>query len=86
MVIYAVWRKRGLGVWAFTLVWLFLSIYDHMSTVTAAFTTPGPQIFGGGTSPMPSNGTFPAIQAIIDAALFVYVAQQKVRLMFAGKS
>lgn len=84
IVIYAVWRKRGLWVWAFTLIWLFLSIYDHMSTVTAAATTPGPQIFGGGTTPNASNGTFPGIQAIIDVLFFIYLAQEKIRLMFVG--
>lgn len=89
MVMYVVWRKQGLWVWAFTLVWLFLSIYDHMSTVAASATTPPPQFFiqsfGADTTPSLSNATMPIVQAVIDAVLFIYLAQEKVRLMFADK-
>lgn len=89
VVIYVVWRKQGLWVWALTLVWLFLSIYDHMSTVAASATTPPPQFFiqsfGAGTTPSLSNATMPIVQAVIDVLLFLYVAQEKVRLMFVEK-
>lgn len=88
VVIYAVWREQGLWVWAFTLLWLFLSIYDHMSTVVAAATTPPPQFFiqsfGAGTTQSLSNATAPTFQAVIDAVLFIYLAPAKVRLMFMG--
>ncbi len=88
VVMYTVWRQRGLWVWAFTLLWLFLSIYDHMSTVVASATTPPPQFFiqsfGVGTTPSLSNTTVPAVQAVIDAGIFIYLAQEKVRLMFTG--
>lgn len=67
-------RKRGLWVWAVALAWLFLSIYDHMSTVVASSTTPPPQIFGGGTTVKAATGAFPAIQAGIDAVLFIGMA------------
>ncbi|MFZ2488781.1 MAG: hypothetical protein WAZ19_11720 [Anaerolineae bacterium] len=67
-------RKRGLWVWAVALAWLFLSIYDHMSTVVASSTTPPPQIFGGGTAVNAATGAFPAIQAGIDAVLFIGMA------------
>lgn len=89
VVMYIVWRKQGLWVWAFTLIWLFLSIYDHMSTVVASATTPSPQFFiqsfGVDTTPSLANATMPIAQAVIDAVLFIYLAQEKVRLMFADK-
>lgn len=89
VVMYVVWRKQGLWVWAFTMLWLFLSIYDHMSTVAASTTTPPPQFFiqsfGVGTTPALSNATMPIAQAIIDAMLFIYLAQTKVRLMFVDQ-
>ncbi len=85
VVIYAFWKKQGFWVWAFTLLWLALSVYDHMSTVAAGLTTPAPQIFGGGTSPNPSNLMAPGSQAVIDVIFFMYVAQEKIRLMFTDK-
>src|SRR5713226_6660179 len=42
-VAFAVWRKTGLWVWVGALLWFILSILDHLSTITAALTTPGPQ-------------------------------------------
>lgn len=85
VVIYAFWKKQGFWVWAFTLLWLALSIYDHLSTVTAIFTTPSPQIFGGGTSPNLANVSAPGSQTVIDALFFVYLAREKVRLMFTDR-
>ena len=85
VVIYAVWKKQGFGVWAFILLWLALSVYDHLSTVTAGLTTPAPQIFGGGTSPNLANLAAPGSQTVIDALFFGYLAREKARLMFMGK-
>jgi len=82
-VLFAVWRKKGLWVWATVLIWLALSIFDHLSTVTAALTTPGPQLFGGG-GPSASVAAVPFIQAVIDAVVFVLLARGKVRSYFLG--
>ncbi|HUN22124.1 MAG TPA: hypothetical protein PK299_03215 [Anaerolineales bacterium] len=85
VVIYAFWKKQGFWVWAFTLLWLALSIYDHLSTVVATIATPGPQIFGGGTTPNLANLSAPGSQAVIDALFFIYLAREKIRLMFMSK-
>lgn len=85
VVIYAFWKKQGFWVWAFTLLWLALSIYDHCSTLFAASMTPGPQIFGGGTTPNPANVSAPGSQAVIDALFFIYLARKKIRLMFTDR-
>ena len=42
IVAFAVWRKKGLGVWVFGIVFFAISIVDHMDAVTAALTTPIP--------------------------------------------
>lgn len=85
VVIYAFWKKQGFWVWAFTLLWLALSIYDHASTLFAASLTPSPQIFGGGTTPNLANLSAPGSQLVIDALFFVYLSREKIRLMFADK-
>lgn len=84
-VIYAFWQKQGFWVWAFTLLWLALSIYDHASTLFAASMTPSPQIFGGGATPNLANLSAPGSQTVIDAIFFVYLAQEKIRLMFMDR-
>jgi hypothetical protein len=42
IVAFAVWRMKGLGVWAFAIVFFAISIVDHLDAVTAALTTPIP--------------------------------------------
>lgn len=42
IVAFAVWRRKGLGVWVFGIVFFAVSIVDHMDAVTAALTTPIP--------------------------------------------
>ena len=80
-VAFAIWRKTGLGVWVATLIWLSLSVFDHMSTIAAALTTPAPQIFGGGGISV-SNAAFPFFQAVIDAVLLILLTRGNMKAYF----
>ena len=82
-VAFVIWRKTGLWVWVAALIWFILSILDHMSTITAALTTRGPQIFGAG-GPSASGATAPFVQAVIDVALFVLLTRGKMKSYFLG--
>ena len=42
IVAFAVWRRKGLGVWVLGIVFFAVSIVDHMDAVAAALTTPIP--------------------------------------------
>ena len=42
IVAFAVWRRKGLGVWVLGVVFFAISIVDHLDAVTAALTTPIP--------------------------------------------
>lgn len=74
VVMWLVVRKRGLWVWAAALTWLFLSVYDHMSTLIAARYTPPAHIFGGVATINPGAAAAPAIQAGVDVLLFLVLA------------
>jgi len=39
IVAFAVWRMKGLGVWAFAIVFFAISIVDHLDAVAATLTT-----------------------------------------------
>lgn len=79
LIAYLVWFRRGLWVWTLTLIWLALSIFDHTSTVVAMATTPPPHIFenfGSGGYKVPLG------QAVIDAALWVWMAGKSAQRYF----
>jgi hypothetical protein len=44
-VAYALWKRRGLGVWVTAIVWFTISISDHLDALTAAYISTIPQLF-----------------------------------------
>lgn len=78
---FAIWRKTGLAVWTSAIVWLSISIFDHFDAITAALSSPLPQIFvqmGGG------GAIVPFIQTLIDATFIVLLCKQDKRTYFLG--
>ena len=41
-VAFAIWRRTGLAVWTTAIVWLTISIVDHLDAVTVALNATGP--------------------------------------------
>ena len=44
-VAYALWKRRGLGVWVTAIVWFTISITDHLDALTAASVSTIPSMF-----------------------------------------
>lgn len=44
-VAYALWKRRGLGVWVTAIVWFTISISDHLDALTTALTSTIPSMF-----------------------------------------
>ncbi|MBZ0277051.1 MAG: hypothetical protein K8I60_12955 [Anaerolineae bacterium] len=87
VVLYLFWRKRGLWVWAVALIWLVLSVFDHMSTLTAALVVgSSPKAFEQFGNSQGGAGMFPLIQSVVDVLVFLLVARTSVRSYFAGPS
>ncbi len=84
VVAFAVWRKRGLAVWATALIFFIVSTVDHMGAVTAALTAPVPRIFGGPSSPFVSAAVFPIGQAVIDVIVLVMLLRRNMRSYYLG--
>jgi len=81
VVVLALWRERTLRTWAGSILWLLVSILDHLDTVTAALTTPAPRFFASAGEMMPAYAV-PALQAAVDALFILLMLRQSVRSRF----
>ena len=78
IVTAALWRRKGLGVWVFGIVFFAISIVDHLDAVTAALTTPIPSAPLLFPSVVTTAGLLIAI-SIIDAVAIAVLASAKMR-------
>jgi hypothetical protein len=82
-LIVLTWTRPGLATWVYALLWLSLSIFDHASAVTAFAIAGMPTVFaemGGG------GAAVPALQTVLDVALFVMLCQRGVRAHFLERA
>lgn len=78
---HAVWKRRGLGVWAISVIYLVVSIIDHGDAAVAAMLTGTPRVFqnmGNG----PATYIVPIVQAIFDIAFLFWITRPSVRNYF----
>jgi len=84
LVAYAIWRKRGLGVWVTAIVFFVVSIVDHADAVTAGLTATTPRIFGGPADPSIGAAVVPIIQAVIDVVVLGMLTSKRLRAYYLG--
>ena len=78
IVAFAVWRRKGLGVWVFGIVFFAVSIVDHMDAVTAALTTPIPAAPLLSPSPVTTAVELTVI-SVIDAVAIAVLGTARMR-------
>jgi len=76
-VAVALWRARGLWVWATAIVFFTVSIVDHLDAITAGLLAPPPQVFGGGSGPSPA--VVPGLQMLIDIVALSLLVRRNVK-------
>ncbi len=76
-VAFALWRKTGLAVWTGAIVWLTLSISDHIDGFTAALTVPlAHSISANNSSPF---STIVLVLAALDVVAVVLLMRRKMK-------
>lgn len=80
---WAVLRRRGLAVWTGAVLFLVVSMIDHVDASTAGMLTPTPQIFGGPDGPA-SAAVVPLVQMAVDLAALAWVLSGRGRRTLLG--
>ena len=80
-VAYAIWRRRGLGVWVAAIVWFTISISDHLDALTTAFVSTIPPMFPQDRS---SVAAFLLFGVITEALAIVWLARDGTRAHYLG--
>ncbi len=71
----ALWRWRGLAVWALPVIYLTVSIVDHVGFFVTYAQIGGPVAFEG-MMPIDQAWVVPAIQTVIDAVFLLLVIRR----------
>jgi len=78
IVAFAVWRMKGLGVWAFAIVFFAISIVDHLDAVAATLTTTIPAAALLSPSPVVTAVELVVI-SVIDAVAIAVLGTARMR-------
>lgn len=80
-VAYALWKRRGLGVWVTAIVWFTISISDHLDALTTAFVSTIPPMFPQDRS---SVAAFLLFGVITEALAIVWLTREGTRSRYVG--
>ena len=80
-VAYALWRRRGLGVWVAAIVWFAISISDHLDALTTAFVSTIPPMFPQDRA---SVAAFLLFGVITEALAIVWLTRDRTRSRYLG--
>ena len=78
-VAYALWKRRGLGVWVTAIVWFTISITDHLDALTAAAASTIPSMFPQDLS---SVAAFLLFGVITETLAIVWLARAETRAFY----
>ena len=81
-VAYALWKRRGLGVWVTAIVWFTISISDHLDALTTAFVSTIPPMFPQDRT---SVAAFLFFGVITEALAIVWLTRDGTRSHYLGR-
>ena len=81
-VAYALWRRRGLGVWVTAIVWFAISISDHLDALTTAFVSTIPPMFPQDRAAV---AAFLLFGVITEALAIVWLTRDGTRSRYLGR-
>lgn len=77
-LILAIWKKRGFITWSLVVIYLAISIVDHMGNFVTTDLVGPPSIVPEGSNPI----LFPAIMTLFDMLFFILLFLSKYRGIF----
>ena len=81
-VAYALWKRRGLGVWVAAIVWFTISIVDHLDALTTAFVSTIPPMF---PQDLASVASFLLFGIITETLAIVWLTRDATRAHYLGR-
>ena len=82
-VAYALWKRKGLGVWVIAIVWFAISISDHLDALmTTAFTSTIPSVF---PQDQAAVAGFLLFGVIAEGLAIVWLTRTRTRSYYLGR-
>lgn len=79
---FLLWKKKGLFVWTFAVVFFVVSIIDHGDAVTASYIAEVPKVFKEMGAENASGP--PMFQTLVDIIALILLSNKRIRTFYLG--